>query len=152
MAGENGTGFSDFEREAMRRRAKEISAEKRSNKKRAEGEQAVLRAIEEMSGTDREIGARIHKIASEVAPDLWPKTWYGFPAYSVGGKKVVFFYQSAEKAEERYATLGFTGLAKLDDGRMWPTSYAIDKIGPTEEKFIRELLARAVSEGTTGQG
>ena len=146
MSDTRGSGFSEFEKEAMKRRAKEIAAEKRSSKKREDGEEAVLRAIEEMTGNDKEIGIKIHQLASEVAPELWPKTWYGFPAYSFGGKKVVFFYQSAEKAEERYATLGFTGLAKLDDGNLWPSSYAIAKIGEEEEKIIRKLLAKAVSE------
>lgn len=140
------SGFSASEREAMKQRAKELAAEQKASRKRGEGEKAALKALDEMSGSDKEIGTRIHQLVSEEAPELWPKTWYGFPAYAIEGKKVVCFYQSAEKGEARYATVGFTDQARLDDGDIWPTSFAVQKIGAAEEKLIRGLLARAVRE------
>lgn len=145
MANSTSEGFSDFEKEAMRTRAKELATEKRQDQKREQGEQAVMRALAEMMPADRKIGEKIHLIARELAPELWPKTWYGFPAYAIDGKHVVFFYQSAQKAEERYATLGFTGIAHLDEGAMWPTSYALQHIGKAEESLIRKLISRAIS-------
>lgn len=146
MSESNSSGFSELEKQAMKRRAKELADEKRTSRKREDGVKAVIEAIEEMTGSDQQIGRKIHELVSEVAPALWAKTWYGFPAYSIEGNKVVCFYQSAEKAEARFATLGFTDEAKLDDGNMWPTSYAVKKVGNSEERFIRELLARAVLE------
>lgn len=140
------SGFSSREREAMKQRANELAAEGKGSRKRAEGEEAVRKALDAMEGTDRELGTRIHQLVSEVAPHLWPKTWYGFPAYAIDGKTVVCFFQSAAKAEERYATLGFTGAARLDDGNLWPTSFALNKIGPAEEGRIRELLSRASAD------
>lgn len=144
MAESNSAGFSESEKQAMKQRAKELAAEKRMSKKREVGEKAVEKALDEMRGSDKEIGMKIHELVSEVAPELWPKTWYGFPAYSLKGKQVVCFYQSAEKGEARYATLGFTDQAKLDDGNLWPTSFAVEKITGAEEKLIRELLQKAI--------
>ncbi len=145
MPEKKSSGFSETERKAMKERAKELAAEHRANRKRADGEQDVLAAYEAMSGSDKEIGLKIHKIVTATAADLWPKTWYGMPAYSVEGKKVVCFYQSAEKGESRYATLGFTDRANLDEGNMWSTSYALMRMTAKEVRAITELVKKAVS-------
>lgn len=137
--------FSDAEKEAMRARAKELKAEARAAKKREVGEQAVMAAIKEMPEADRELAEKIHQIVSEVAPELWPKTWYGMPAYSIEGKAVICFFQAASKFDARYATFGFNDAAKLDDGNMWEASFAVRKIGEAEAKRIRELVKKAVS-------
>ena len=146
MAASNtqGSGFSEHERAAMKARAKELAAEKRANKKRADGEKAVTEAIEAMSGSDRTLAERIHELVTNTAPELWPKTWYGMPAYARDGK-VVCFFQSAGKFEARYATFGFNDTANLDDGNMWPTSFAIVQLTETEENLIVELVRRSVS-------
>ncbi|TVQ21503.1 MAG: DUF1801 domain-containing protein [Spirochaetaceae bacterium] len=138
------TGFSKQEREAMNARAKELAAEKRADKKRADGEQSVRAAIAEMSGTDREFAERIHELVMQTAPELWPKTWYGMPAYARDGK-VICFFQSAGKFDARYATFGFNDTASLDDGNMWPTSFAIVRLTATEEERIADLVRKSVS-------
>ena len=117
-------GFSDEERAAMQQRARELAAEARSNKNKAQGESDVLAAIAAMSEPDRSIAKRLHVIIKKTAPDLSPKTWYGFPAYAKGDK-VVCFFQFAGKFKTRYATLGFNDIAKLDDGNMWPVAFAL---------------------------
>jgi uncharacterized protein YdhG (YjbR/CyaY superfamily) len=136
-------GFTDAEREAMKERAKELKAEARANKNRAEGERDVLAKIDEMEGTDRALAERLHAIITSTAPDLMPRTWYGMPAYAKDGK-VLCFFQSAQKFGSRYATLGFSDQANLDEGRMWPTSFALTELNAAEEKKVAALVKKAV--------
>lgn len=136
-------GFTADERAAMKERAKELKADERANKDRAVGESDVLAKIAEMPEPDRSIATRIHEIIKATAPDLAPRTWYGQPAYARDGK-VVCFFQNAQKFNTRYATLGFSDTAKLDDGYMWPTSYALMELTPTEEAKITALIKKAV--------
>ena len=131
-------GFSAEEKAAMRARAKELKAA-------AEGEEAVLSALAEMSPDDRARGKRIHAIVKKTAPDLTPKTWYGMPAYADKDGKVVLFFRNAEKFKERYAMLGFQDTANLDDGSMWPVAFAIEKLSKADEARIAKLLKQAVS-------
>jgi uncharacterized protein YdhG (YjbR/CyaY superfamily) len=137
-------GFTKEEQAAMKERAKELKAEARANKKREEGEKDLLEKIAEMSEPDRTMAKRLHEIITETAPDLWPKTWYGMPAYARDGK-VVCFFQSAEKFSARYATFGFNDTANLDEGAMWPTAFALKELTPTEEARIVALVKKAVS-------
>lgn len=137
-------GFTDEERAAMKARAEELKAEARQSASRAEGERAVLAKIAEMSEPDRSMAQRLHEIILASAPALSPKTWYGMPAYTRDGK-VVCFYQSAQKFGTRYATLGFSDTATLDEGAMWPTSFALTALTVAEEARIVELVKRAVS-------
>jgi uncharacterized protein YdhG (YjbR/CyaY superfamily) len=132
-------GFSAEERAAMKERAQELKAEA----SRADGERALLAKIAEMDGPDRAMAERLHAIISAGAPELAPKTWYGMPAYARDGK-VVCFFQSAEKFKARYATLGFSDEAKLDDGAMWPTSFALTELTAAAEAKIEALVKRAV--------
>ena len=132
--------FSAEERAAMKERAKELKAEA----EKADGESALLAKIAEMKGNDRAMAKRLHAIVKANAPDLSPKTWYGMPAYARDGK-VVCFFKSAEKFKSRYATFGFEEAANLDDGAMWPTSFALKKLTDTEEKKIVALVKKAVS-------
>jgi uncharacterized protein YdhG (YjbR/CyaY superfamily) len=136
--------FSAEERAAMKARARELKAEERAGKNRAEGERAVLAAIEAMSEPDRSMAKRIHAIVTASAPGLWPKTWYGFPAYAKDGK-VVCFYKPAEKFDSRYATFGFEETANLDEGTMWVTSFALTKLTPADEKKLTALVKKAAS-------
>ena len=117
-------GFSVEEQAAMKERARELKAEARMNKDRVEGEKALFEKIAEMDGADRAMAEKLHEIITASAPELLPKTWYGMPAYAKDGK-VVCFFQSAEKFKTRYATLGFSDTANLDEGAMWPTSFAL---------------------------
>jgi uncharacterized protein YdhG (YjbR/CyaY superfamily) len=137
-------GFTAEEKAAMKERAKELKAEARANLKKEEGEKDLLEKIAEMSEPDRGMAERIHAIVTANAPDLWPKTWYGMPAYARDGK-VVCFFQSAEKFDARYATLGFNDTAKLDEGDMWPTAFALKGLTAAEEKRIAALVKKAVS-------
>jgi uncharacterized protein YdhG (YjbR/CyaY superfamily) len=137
-------GFAEEERAAMRARAQELKAEARTSKNRAEGERAVLAAIAEMAQPDRGMAERLHAIITASAPALAPRTWYGMPAYAKDGK-VICFFQAASKFKVRYATFGFQPDANLDDGSMWPTSFALNELGATEEATIIELVKRAVS-------
>ena len=139
-------GFTDQERAAMKERAKELKAEERANKKKADGEKDLLEKIAEMPEPEREMATRLHELITTVAPDLWPKTWYGMPAYAKDGK-VVCFFQSAEKFGSRYATLGFSDTANLDEDAMWPTAFALKELTSTEEERISALVKKAVSEG-----
>jgi uncharacterized protein YdhG (YjbR/CyaY superfamily) len=136
-------GFTVEERAAMKARVQELKQEERASKNRALGERAVLDAIAAMKEPDRGMAKRLHAIVQESAPDLWPKTWYGMPAYAKDGK-VVCFFQSAEKFDARYATLGFSDQANLDKDAMWPTSFALKKLTATEEAKIRALVKKAV--------
>jgi uncharacterized protein YdhG (YjbR/CyaY superfamily) len=136
-------GFTDEERAAMKARAQELKAEARANKKREEGESAVLAAIAEMPEPDHSIAARLHEIIQTSAPGLWPKTWYGMPAYAKEGK-VICFFQAASKFNARYATFGFQPDANLDDGAMWPTAFALKELTAAEEARIIELVKKAV--------
>ncbi len=142
--GEKSEGFTDEERAAMRERARELKAEARAEKNRAEGERALLAKIAEMPEEDRAMAERLHEIVKACAPTLSPKTWYGMPAYAKDGK-VVCFFQAAEKFDARYATLGFSDKANLDEGAMWPTSFALRELGAAEEAKIGELVKRAAS-------
>lgn len=137
-------GFTDEERAAMKERAKELKAEERANKNRAVGESDVLTKIAEMSEPDRAMAMRLHEIITASAPDLSPKTWYGMPAYAKEGK-VVCFFQGAQKFNTRYATLGFSDTANLDEGDMWPTAFALKELTATEEERIGALVKKAVS-------
>src|SRR5581483_5069931 len=131
-------GFTAEERAAMKERAKEAKA------KNADGEAEVMAKIAEMPEADRVIAERLHAIVKATAPELTPRTWYGMPAYAKGGT-VVCFFQSAQKFKSRYATLGFSGKANLDDGAMWPTSYALTELTPEVEARIAALVEQAVS-------
>ena len=137
-------GFTDDERAAMRERARELKAEARASKDRAAGESNVLAKIAEMDGPDRALAERLHAIVTASAPGLSPKTWYGMPAYARDGK-VVCFFQSAGKFKSRYATLGFSDEANLDEGAMWPTSFALEKMTAADEARIAALVKRAMS-------
>ena len=135
----SGKGFSAAERAAMKERAQELKAEARN----ADGESALLAKIAEMPKADRVLAERVHAIVKANAPDLSPKTWYGMPAYAREGK-VVCFFQSADKFKARYATFGFSDRANLDEGVMWPTSFALKKLTAAEEAKIAKLLKKAV--------
>src|SRR6266540_6516236 len=137
-------GFTDEERAAMKERAKELKAEERASKNKAEGERDVLAKIAEMPEPDRTIAKRLHAIIKDSAPALSPKTWYGMPAYAKHDK-IVCFYQSAQKFNTRYATFGFNDIANLDKGAMWPTSFALKELTATEEAKIAALVKKAVS-------
>ncbi|HLF27284.1 MAG TPA: hypothetical protein VJG32_13190 [Anaerolineae bacterium] len=142
--GKKSKGFSDEERAAMKERAQELKAEARMNKNRAEGESAVLATIAKMPEPDRSMATRLHAIIKASAPDLWPKTWYGMPAYAKDGK-VVCYFTSADKFKSRYATFGFNDTANLDEGAMWPTSFALKALTATEEARIAALVKRAAN-------
>ena len=143
-AGSKSKGFTAEERAAMRARARELKAEERANKNKADGERDVLAAIAAMKDKDRAMAKRLHAIVKDTAPDLWPKTWYGMPAYAKDGK-VVCFFKSAGKFNSRYATLGFEEAANLDEGAMWPTSFALKELTGADEKRIAALVKQAVS-------
>ena len=137
-------GFTDEERAAMKERAKELKAEARANKDREAGERDLLAKIAEMSEPDRSMAERIHAVITTSAPELSPKTWYGMPAYAKDGK-VVCFFTPAQKFDSRYATFGFNDVANLDDGTMWPTSFALKELTADNEARIGALVKKAVS-------
>jgi uncharacterized protein YdhG (YjbR/CyaY superfamily) len=141
MSAKKSEGFTAEERAAMRERAREQKAEAQ----KADGERAVLAKIAEMPEPDRAMAERIHEIVKASAPALSPKTWYGMPAYANKEGKVVCHFQSAEKFNTRYATLGFSAEANLDEGAMWATSFALKELSATEEARIGALVKRAVS-------
>ena len=143
QAPKSGKGLSDFEKAAMKDRLRELKAEERMNSDRAAGEKAILDRIATMPEPDRSLAKRVHKIVTETAPELMPKTWYGMPAYTRNGKVLIFF-QDAKKFEARYSTVGFTDTANLDDGDMWATSFALAKLSPAEEAKIVALLKKAL--------
>ena len=137
-------GFTGDERAAMKERAKELKAEARANKNRAEGESDVLAKIAEMPEPERAMAKRLHAIITASAPILAPRLWYGMPAYAKDGK-IVCFFQSAQKFTTRYATLGYTDTANLDEGAMWPTAFALTELTAAEEERIGALVKKAVS-------
>jgi uncharacterized protein YdhG (YjbR/CyaY superfamily) len=134
-----GKGFTDEEKAAMRERAREVKA-----RGKADGESDVLEKIAEMPEADRVMAERLHALIKDAAPDLSPRTWYGMPAYAKGGK-VVCFFQSAHKFKSRYATFGFSDKANLDEGAMWPVSFALKELTAADETKIATLVKRAVS-------
>jgi uncharacterized protein YdhG (YjbR/CyaY superfamily) len=143
--GKASTGFTAEERAAMKERAKELKAEARANKEKAAGERDVLAKIAEMPAPDRTLAERVHAIVKASAPDLSPRTWYGMPAYANKDDKVVCFFQSAHKFKSRYASFGFSDKANLDEGAMWPTSFALKELTAAEEVKIAALVKKAVS-------
>jgi uncharacterized protein YdhG (YjbR/CyaY superfamily) len=143
MSAKKSEGFTAEERAAMKERAKELKAEARAQKNRAAGESALLQKIAEMEGPDRAMAQRLHEIVEASAPALTPKTWYGMPAYANEEGKVVCYFQAAQKFDSRYATLGFSDKAHLDEGAMWPTSFALKELGAAEEAKIGALVRRA---------
>ena len=138
-------GFTAEERALMKERARELKAEARADRDRAAGERDVLAKIAEMPEPDRVMAERLHAIIKASAPALSPKTWYGMPAYANKDGKVVCFFQSAQKYNSRYATFSFSDKANLDEGAMWPTSFALKELTDTEEAKIGALVKRAVS-------
>lgn len=138
-------GFSAEERAAMKERAAELRAEGKKGAKKADGLQAVLDRIAEMAPDDRALAERVHMTVTSTAPDLLPKTWYGMPAYANADGKVVVFFQDAGKFKYRYSTVGFQDAANVDDGDMWPVSYALINWSPAVEKKLVALVKAAVS-------
>jgi len=138
--GKASTGFTAEERAAMRERAKELKAAQ----SKADGESDCLAKIAEMQGSDRTMAERLHALITASAPDLAPKTWYGMPAYAKDGQ-IVCFFRSAQKFNTRYATLGFSDKANLDDGTMWPTDFALTDVTADDEARISALVKQAVS-------
>jgi len=135
-------GWTDEERAAVKEHARELKRAAKRGAARADGEADVLAKIAEMPASDRAMAQRIHEIVKANAPDLDPRTWYGMPAYAKDGK-VLCFFQAADKFKARYATFGFNDVANLDDGAMWPTSWALTKLTPADEKRIGELVKQA---------
>ncbi|NJN99571.1 MAG: DUF1801 domain-containing protein [Anaerolineales bacterium] len=138
-------GFTAEERAAMKERAQELKAEARTNKNKAEGESNVLAKIAEMPEPERVMATRLHEIVKASAPTLSPKTWYGMPAYANKDGKVVCYFQSASKFDARYSTFGFNDTANLDEGDMWPISFALKELTAAEEARISALVKKAVS-------
>jgi uncharacterized protein YdhG (YjbR/CyaY superfamily) len=143
-SGKTSKGFTAEERAAMKERARELKAEARANKSRAAGESDVLAKIAEMPEPDRAMAKRLHAIIKASAPALSPKTWYGMPAYAKDGK-VVCYFQSAQKFNSRYATFGFSDKANIDEGAMWPTSFALKELTAADEARIGALVKKAAS-------
>ena len=141
-------GFTDEERAAMKERARELKAQARRGERGdgSEGERELLAKIAEMAEPDRDMATRLHAIIKASAPGLSPKTWYGMPAYAKDGQ-VICFFQSAGKFKSRYATLGFSDQARLDEGAMWPTSFALMELSASEVARIDALVKKAVSRG-----
>ena len=138
-------GFSAEERAAMKERAAELRAEGKKGAKKASGLEAVLDSIAKMAPEDRALAERVHVTVTSTAPELSPKTWYGMPAYANADDKVVVFFQDSGKFKYRYSTLGFQDTANLDDGDLWPTSYALQSWSPAVEKQVVELVKAAIS-------
>jgi uncharacterized protein YdhG (YjbR/CyaY superfamily) len=143
-SGQKPEGFSDEERAAMKERAEELKAEARGNKNKADGERDVLAKIDAMTEPDRAMAKRLHALITASAPALSPKTWYGMPAYAKDGQ-VVCFFQSAQRFKTRYSTFGFNDSANLDEGAMWPVTFALKELTATEEARISALVKKAVS-------
>jgi len=141
----NDSGFSDEERAAMKERAAELRAEGKKGAKKADGLQQLLDRVADMAPDDRALAERVHVAVTSAAPDLAPKTWYGMPAYANEDGKIVVFFQDSGKFNYRYSTLGFQDSANLDDGDLWPTSYALTNWTPTVEKKVIKLVKAAIS-------
>ncbi|HRJ40627.1 MAG TPA: DUF1801 domain-containing protein [Caldilineaceae bacterium] len=139
-------GFTKEEKAAMKERARELKAEERAKKNRAAGESDLIEKIAEMPEPERSMATRLHELIKASVPDLFPKTWYGMPAYANQEGKVICFFQAASKFNTRYATLGFQHDANLDDGAMWPTAYALKELTPATESKIAALVQKAVGE------
>ena len=144
-SGKTSKGFTEEERAAMKERAQELKAEARWNKNKADGERDLLAKIAEMPGPDRAMAKQLHAIMKASAPALSPRTWYGMPAYANKDGKVVCYFTPASKFKSRYATFGFNDDANLDEGVMWPTSFALKKLTAAEEARIGALVKKAVS-------
>ena len=140
---EKAAGLSKEEREAVKQRAAELRAQEKAGKSRVAGEQAVREAIAALPDEDRALAEGIDRIVSEVAPQLVPRTWYGFPSYADDDGKIVVFFKAASKYTTRYSTLGFEEAAQLDDGDLWVTSFAVLALTPETEKKIAEYVRRA---------
>ena len=138
-------GFTTEERAAMKQRAAELRAEGKKGAKRADGLEALLDRIAQMAPDDRALAERVHVAVTRTAPDLTPKTWYGMPAYANEDGKIVIFFQDAGKFSYRYSTLGFQDTANLDDGDLWPVSYALRQWSPAVEKRVVDLVKAAIS-------
>jgi uncharacterized protein YdhG (YjbR/CyaY superfamily) len=138
-------GFSAEERAAMKKRAAELRAESKQGAKKADELQAVLDSIAQMAPQDRALAERVHMTVTATAPELYPKTWYGMPAYANEAGKVVVFFQDSGKFKYRYSTLGFQDAANLDDGDLWPVSYALQKWSPVVEQKVADLVKAAIS-------
>ena len=138
-------GFTAEERAAMKERARELKAEEREKKAKADGESEVLAKIAEMPEPDRAMAKRLHALIKATAPELSPKTWYGMPAYANKDGKIICFFTPAAKFKERYSTFGFSDKANLDEGAMWATSFALKELTATEEAKISALVKKAVS-------
>jgi uncharacterized protein YdhG (YjbR/CyaY superfamily) len=143
LAEDESGGFTAAERAAMKERAAELRAEGKKGAKRADGLQAVLDRIADMAPADRDIAERVHVAVTTTAPELLPKTWYGMPAYANSDGKVVVFFQDAGKFDARYSTLGFQDTAHLDDGDMWPTTFALVRWSPAVERKVVALVKAA---------
>ena len=139
------SGFSAEERAAMKKRAAELRAEGKKGAKRADGLQQLLDSIAEMTPEDRALAERIHVTVTATAPELSPKTWYGMPAYADADGKIVVSFKNSGKFKSRYSTLEFQDAANLDDGDVWPVSYALQKWSPRVEKKVAELVKAAIS-------
>lgn len=150
MAASKSTGFTAEEQAAMKERARELKAEAKAGKLKADGEAELLAKVAEMPAAEQQMARRLHAIVTATAPSLSPKTWYGMPAYARDGK-VVLFFQGASKFGARYSTLGFNDSAALDDGAMWPTAYALTTLSPEVEKKITALVKKAVRAGTVSR-
>lgn len=143
-AAKSGEGFTAEEKDAMKARAQELKAEARASKNRDEGVKAVLGAIAQMKEHDRSMAKRVHELITAAVPELMPKTWYGMPAYANPEGKLICFFQAASKFGVRYATFGFQPDAKLDDGNLWATAFALNELTPAEEARIIALVKKAV--------
>ena len=142
---ESSAGLSEEEREAVKQRAKELREQEKAGKNRAAGEKTLLEAISQMEPDDKVLAEGLHRVVTEVAPDLFPKTYYGMPAYANAEGKVVVFIQAAGKFKTRYATIGFEDRAALDDGDIWPIGFAVRNWTPGVEQKVTELVRKAVS-------
>ena len=142
---ETSGGLSEFEREAVKQRAKELREQEKAGKNRAAGQKLLDEAIAELEPEDKALAEGLRKVVTEVAPELMPKTYYGMPGYANSDGKMVVFIQPAKKFKTRYATLGFEDKANLDDGDMWPTAFAVRSWTPAVEQKVTDLVRQAIS-------